>query len=408
MKYDVAVIGGGPAGLIAAGRSGELGARVVILEKKSKFGAKLLMTGGGRANITNLLEAKNMASKFGSSGKWILSGLMKFGPEKLIEFFKTHGLNTKIEDNNRVFPQSNQARDVLNILINYLHSSRVDIQLGAEIVSIIQNKDKIEKLILVDHREIEAENFIICTGGKSYPITGSSGDAYAWLKKMGHNIITPCPALTPIIVVDNFVKDLEGLSLLNIKLSFYCQQKKICSTIGDLIFTKNGLSGPAALDISENISKEQNKNLELRVDLLIDISEDQLDEKLREAFKNNKIIRNILSIIIPARMAQAIIKLANINGDKQANSISRLERQQIVRLIKNFPLKVQGVAGYEKAMVTAGGVSLKDVNPKNMNSKVIKNLYLAGEVLDLSGPTGGYNLQACWTTGYLAGENSVK
>ncbi|PIT95365.1 aminoacetone oxidase family FAD-binding enzyme [Candidatus Falkowbacteria bacterium CG10_big_fil_rev_8_21_14_0_10_39_9] len=408
MKYDIAVIGGGASGMMAAGRAGELGANVVLLEKNSKLGIKLLATGGGRANITNLSDKRELAASFGKSGAWLLSGLSKFGPEELIEFLNSRGLKTKIEDSGRVFPKSNSAQDVLRTLLDYLDSSGVDIKLGAEVKKIVKVGDNIQKIILADGREVTANKFIICTGGKSYPLTGSTGDAYKWLKQLGHEIIPPRPALVPIILKDKFVRDLEGLSLDDTKINCYQNNKKLCLARGSIMFTGNGLSGPAVLNLSEVIGRVDPKGLELRLDFLPELSADELYHKFQLEFSSsNKMYKNALTELVPPKLVDTIINLSGVDPHKKLNLVSRAERKALVGLLKEFSLTIFGLAGYDRAMVTAGGVSLKEVDGRTMRSKIVSNLYLAGEILDLNGPTGGYNLQLCWTSGYLAGESEA-
>jgi len=408
MKYNLAIIGGGPSGLMAAGRAGELGADVVLLEKNQRLGIKLLATGGGRANISNLSSTRDLARSFGASGSWLLSGLSRFGSEQLIDFFNSHGLKTKVEDNGRVFPVSNSAHDVLQVLVEYLASSGVDVKLKAEVKQIIKKDQRIEKLILSDGREVVAQKYIFCTGGKSYPTTGSTGDAYKWLKQLGHQVTPPRPALTPIILKDKLVKNLEGLSLKAVQISCYLEKHKICSTVGDAIFTASGLSGPAVLNLSEIIGREENKGLEIVLNFFPDSDFGELDRQLQTSFSaSNKMVRNALGELVPPRLAEALLVRLGVNPDKKLNLISREERKALAHLLQEFRLAVFGMAGYDKAMVTAGGVSLKEVDPKTMRSKIIENLYFAGEILDLNGPTGGYNLQLSWTTGYVAGESAA-
>lgn len=394
--------------MMAAGRAGELGAGVVLLEKNSKLGIKLLATGGGRSNITNIRNNRELADSFGSKGHWLLSGLNKFGPKELIEFFNKRGLKTKIEEENRVFPKSNSARDVLQVLIDYLKSSKVDVKLGFEVKRIVRIENKIKKLILSDGREIVADKFIVCSGGKSYPSTGSTGDAYKWLKHLGHRIVSPRPSLTPIILRDKFIKDLEGLSLKEVKISCYQNNKKLCSSVGPVIFTADGLSGPVILNMSEIIGREDPKDLQIKIDFFPNLDFSQLDRKLREEFNSSsKMLKNALSQLVPPRLVDTLINLSGINSQKKLNLITREERKALHHLLKEFNLTVFGLAGYDRAMITAGGVDLKEVNSRTMQSKIIENLYLAGEILDLNGPTGGYNLQLCWTSGYLAGEGAL-
>jgi len=410
MKYDLAIIGGGPSGMMAAGRAGALGAKVVLLEKNLKLGTKLLATGGGRCNLANIKNKREVANGFGVNGRWLLSGLSKFGPEELIEFFNRRGLETKIEENDRVFPKNNSAQAVLQIMLDYLASSQVDIKLGAEVKKVIKVENRIKKLILADAREVMADRFIFCSGGKSYPLTGSTGDAYRWLKQLGHKIIAPRPALTPIILKDKFIKDLEGLSLNEVGVSCYRDDnKKLDAATGPVIFTANGLSGPTILNLSGIIGRVNPRDLRLRIDFFPDLDFSELDQKLQTEFSvGQRLLKNALSRLIPPRLAGVLINLSGISSQKKLNIITREERKILAHLLKEFNLTVFGLAGYDRAMVTAGGVDLKEVDPGAMRSKIIENLYFAGEILDLDGPTGGYNLQLCWTSGYLAGESAAQ
>lgn len=391
--------------MMAAGRAAELGARVVLLEKNSRLGIKLLATGGGRANITNQRDARGMANSFGHNGRWLLSGLSKFGPEDTIAFFNQLGLKTKVESDGRVFPRSNSATDVWQILINYLETGKVDIKPEAMVKRVVKVGDRIEKIILTDNSEIIADKFIICTGGRSYPQTGSTGDGYKWLKQLGHQIITPRPALTPVIVLDKFVKNLEGASLEEAGISVYQKNKKVCTASGPLLFTANGLSGPTILNLSEIIGRTDLKDLQIRIDFLPGFAASELDQKLQKDFgTSQKIFKNYLEQLFSPKLASIVTILSGVDQFKKINSINRDERRRLLSLLKEFTLSIWGLAGYDRAMITAGGVDLQQVDSRSMRSKIISNLYLAGEVLDLNGPTGGYNLQLCWTSGYLAGE----
>lgn len=408
MNYDIAVIGGGPAGLMAAGRAGELRARVILLEKNKQLGVKLLMTGGGRCNLTNQQDNRQLATSFGCNGQWLLSGLSKFGPEEVISFFNQRGLATKLEEDGRIFPVSDKAQSVLQVLLAYLSESQVNISLEAEVKRLVVVNNKIEKLILTDGQEIIANKFIICSGGQAYPVTGSTGQAYEWLKQLGHQIIEPQPALVPIILQDYFIKDLEGLSLSDVEIKGYQHETKICSVRGPIIFTADSLSGPASLNFSRLINRQPFEELSLRLDLFPDLSFEQLDQQLRTKFSSsNKELKTGLGQLVPLRLAGVMIKVLKLEADQPLNSISREQRQQLVRLLKEFNLKISGLGGYDRAMVTAGGVDLAEIDQRTMQSKIISNLYLAGELLNLDGPTGGYNLQLCWTSGYLAGQSVV-
>ena len=408
MNYDIAVIGGGPAGLMAAGRAGELGARVILLEKNKQLGIKLLMTGGGRCNLTNQQDNRQLATSFGCNGQWLLSGLSKFGPEEVISFFNQRGLATKLEEDGRIFPVSDKAQSVLQVLLAYLSESQVNISLEAEVKRLVVVNNKIEKLILTDGQEIIAKKFIICSGGQAYPVTGSTGQAYEWLKQLGHQIIEPQPALVPIILQDYFIKDLEGLSLADVEIKGYQHETKICSVRGPIIFTADSLSGPASFNFSRLINRQPFEELSLRLDLFPDLSFEQLDQQLRTKFSSsNKELKTGLGQLVPLRLVGVMIRVLKLEADQPLNSISREQRQQLVRLLKEFNLKISGLGGYDRAMVTAGGVDLAEIDQRTMQSKIISNLYLAGELLNLDGPTGGYNLQLCWTSGYLAGQSVV-
>lgn len=410
MKYDLAVIGGGPAGLMAAGRAGELGVSVILLEKNRSLGVKLLMTGGGRCNLSNKIgDVKELVGKYGINGKFLFSALNNFGVAETVDFFDSRGVKLKTEDDGRIFPASDKAEDVLRALVGYLKSSQVEIKTNAEVKEIVKKGSQIEKIILAGGEEILASKYVICTGGKSYPASGSTGDGYKWLKKLGHGIVEVLPALTPIIIKDKIVKELEGLSLKNIGVAVYKDNKKITASTGEAIFTKDGLSGPLILNLSRIIGRKFPGKLKLRIDFYPALGWDEFDRQLQKDFRadNNKLFRNFLEKMLSPKLAKVILKLSNVNPNKQVNLISKEERHQLAALLKEFDLEIYGLAGFDRAMVSSGGVKLNEVDPKTLKSKLIDNLYLAGEVLDLDGPTGGYNLQICWSTGYRAGESAA-
>jgi len=408
MTYDIAIIGAGPAGLMAGIRAGELGAKVLLIEKNKRPGLKLLTTGGGRCNITNaIFDSKEMAAKYGANGKFLISALSKFGAQEVIDFFNNHGIFTKLEKVNQIFPVSDRASEVLNSLIDAFKSNGGKLITESVVRQIASQGNHIEKIILNSGEEIIAKNYIIATGGATYPGTGSTGDAYLWLKKLGHKIVTLRPVLSPIIVKESSVKKLEGLSLNGVVLNLYEGDKKIQSVAGDIIFTASGVSGPAAHNLSRYIKGTEKLNL--KIDFLPDYKIEELDEHLRDIFTHHgtKLFRNSLDGLVPSKLQYLLGDILNISVDKTASVINREERKALINFLKGFNLKIQSVGGYDKAMVTAGGVALNEVNPKNMQSKIIDNLFLAGEVLDLDGPSGGYNLQICWSTGYVAGEGAV-
>jgi len=409
MKYDVAVIGGGPAGMIAAGRAGKLGSRVVLIEKNDSLGIKLLITGKGRCNITNKKDGlKEMINRFGKNGKFLFSPFSKFGADETIKFFESKGLKTKIERGGRVFPLSDKSRDVLNILINYLRKGNVNVVINSEVKKIIKKQNRIEKVVLKNNEEIIADNFIICTGGKSHPITGSTGDGYKWAKKLGHTVIDVSPSIVPIIVRERYMKDLEGLSLKNVEINIYKDNKKINSRFGEAIFTDNGMSGPIILDMSKEIGKELPGNIRIQIDFKPALDFVKLDKRIQRDFEKSskKLFKNGLGELLPKKLIPVIVRLSEINPDKKVNSVTKEERRKLLHLLKEFSLEVKELESFKRAIITSGGIKLSEIHQKTMKSKLIDNLYFAGEILNLDGPTGGYNLQVCWATGYIAGESA--
>lgn len=408
MFYDLIVIGGGPAGMMAAGRAAELGAQVLLLEKNKNLGIKLLSTGHSRCNLSNAVPIRELINSFGENGKFLFSAFSKFGPEEVIDFFNERGLETKIEKNNRVFPKSDKSADVLKTLAAYLKENKVKIIFEANVKKITEKNQIISKVSLVDGREFSAKNYLIATGGLSYPTTGSTGDAYKWLKSLGHKIIKTYPALAPIIVREKFVKELEGISLVDAEFTLKKDDKILNKKRGEAIFTADGLSGPVIFALSANAAKNL-PEVELIIDLMPEKKLSELDQYWQEKFnfQQNKQIKNVLGEIFPSRLAEKILEIAGIDLTAKINQINKFERKKICAVIKNLNFKIIKVAGYDKAMLTTGGLDLKEVDQKTMSSKLIKNLLVAGEVLDLDGPTGGFNLQACWSTGRLAGESAL-
>ncbi len=409
MKYDVAVIGGGSAGMIAAGRAGEIGSSVVLIEKNKSLGIKLLITGKGRCNITNKRDGlKEIINRFGKNGKFLFSAFSKFGVDETINFFESKGLKTKIERGGRVFPVSNKSRDVLDVLIKYLKKSHVNVKTNSKVKKIIKKGHRIEKIILVSGEEIIADNFIICTGGKSHPITGSTGDGYKWAEKIGHTIVKLSPSLVPVIVKERYVKDLEGLSLKNVDISIYKDEKKISSRFGEAIFTANGMSGPIILDISKEVGEELPGDIRMQIDFKPALDFVKLDKRIQRDFEKGpkKLFKNSLNELLPKKLIPVIIRLSGIDPNKKVNSITKEERRRLLHLLKEFSLGIKGLETFKKAIITTGGINLSEVDQKTMKSKLIDNLYFAGEILNVDGPTGGYNLQVCWTTGYIAGESA--
>lgn len=393
--------------MMAAGRAGERGLRVLLVEKNARLGVKLLITGHGRCNITNRTGSpRELAEKFGKNGKFLISAFSRFGVSELISFFETLGVKTKTEKNNRVITGSDMAEDVLKALVRYMEKAGVEVRLNAEVKSIVRSGGRIEKITLAGGEEVFADRFVICTGGKSYPATGSTGDGFEWARTLGHAVVRPAPSLTPVLLKDAFVKELEGLSLRDIRITAYKDGKKFDSGVGDALFTAKGMSGPLVINMSKTVRRELPGDVVLKIDLVPELDSTEVDARLRKDFQEgpNRQVKNCLDALLPQKLVPVIMNITGIAPEKKANGVTKEERKKLVGLVKEFEVAVSGLPGFEKAIITAGGVELNEVDSKTMRSKLIENLYFAGEVLNLDGPTGGYNLQVCWSTGYCAGE----
>lgn len=426
-QFDVLVIGGGPAGLMAAGRAAEKGARVALVEKNDRYGIKLLMTGNGRCNITQDNNDAVELSKQYKNGRFLLNAFSAFGPNKLREFFKKHGVETKVEKGGKVFPVSDQSKDVVGMLYEYCKAGGVTFFNTEEVIDIEKEGESISKII-TKKKDISAEKYILAVGGKSYPSTGSIGQGYVWAKKLGHRIVEPIASLVPIKTAEDWAGELQGVSASNVAITIFQQAKKKFVDSGDIMFAHYGLSGPLALNISRQIGEliskgptfgdingsVQGRTLDGEVKLVIDLKPylnfEQLDEIVRKDLekKGNVKISNCLADLFSPKLLDFLLRYSGLDLEKHAARISKTERQKLVKLFKNLEMNVESLFGFEKAMVTSGGVAIKEIDSKTMQSKLIENLYFAGEIIDVDGPTGGYNLQICWATGFVAGENAAK
>ncbi len=394
--------------MLAAATAGNRGLRVLLLEKMHKPGKKLLITGKGRCNITNDAPIRDFIAQISPDGRFLRNAFSQFFSKDIIELLQKYNVDVELERGGRYFPKSNTAESVLNAILQYCRDSKVE----------IRTKQKVEKLIAEDNQikgvvangiKIFATNVLIATGGKSYPSTGSTGDGYALAKSQGHKIIKPQPALVPIETKGNIAQKLQGLTLKNVKAIVWSNNKKIAEDFGEMLFTHFGLSGPIILSLSRIIVAElaDNKDVEISIDLKPALDEKKLDDRLIRDLNEHgkKKIVNIFKFWLPSALIPVFIELLNLDTEKECHQISGKERKQIRNLMKNFVLKVSGHRPFKEAIITAGGVSTKEIQPKTMESKLIKGLYFAGEIIDLDGKTGGYNLQIAYSTAWLAGNS---
>ena len=406
-EFDVIVIGGGPAGMMAAISAASVSKSVLIIDKNKELGKKLLMSGGGRCNITNAkYNIKEFIDLFGKNGRFLYPSLNNFSIDNTIKFFNDNNIETKIEKDGKVFPVSNRSYDILNCLLNILEKNKVKILGEKIVVEIIKKNNSIEKIKLDNGEFYSAKKYILTTGGISYKLTGSTGDGLNFAKELGHTITDLYPSIAPIFVKEKWVKDLEGISLNNIKINIFQNNKKRIENYGDLVFMKDGISGPAILNSSRDINKIIDENSYISIDLKPDIDIKELEKMFQKELTSDpkKIIKNCFQGFIERRLFYKILELSDVNFDEKCCELKKEERINIINLIKNFKLNILKKFDFEKAMVTSGGIVLSEIDPKTLKSKIIDNLYFAGEILDLDGPTGGFNLQMCFSTGFLAGK----
>jgi predicted Rossmann fold flavoprotein len=408
--WDVIVVGGGPAGMMAAGTAASKGAKVLLIEKNETLGKKLLITGGGRCNVTNSqFDTRKFLEKFKSDGKFLFSAFAEYGVKETLDFFHAHDMETKVENELRTFPVSNSAQSVWDVLVDYMKKNKVEILSNSPVADIVVKNKKIVGVKLENKKIILGKNIIIASGGTSRPETGSTGDGYGWLKKIGHTIVEPTSSLVPIALKDAWLHRLSGVSLDNIKLTAFQNKTKQMSAKGKILFTHVGASGPTILNMSKDIGELlKYDEVIISLDLLPDEDYSTLNTKLQELFTahDKKKFRNALTNLIASALVPVVIELSKINPDVQCNSVTREERLRLVNILKDIPMHVDKLLGTDKAVITSGGVTLDEVDFKTMRSRLFPNLYLIGDILNIDRPSGGYSLQLCWTTGFVAGTSA--
>ncbi len=402
----VLVVGGGAAGMFAAIFAARSGSEVHLYEKNEKLGKKLFITGKGRCNITNASDMEVLFASVLTNPKFLYSSFYGYTNEDVIQFFEEAGLHTKVERGNRVFPKSDHSSDVIGTLVRILNRERVKIYLHQEVEKVVSKEGIFEKLILKDGTAVYGDACIVATGGCSYQTTGSTGDGYRFAKENGHQVSDLLPALVPMNVKEGFVKELQGLSLRNVKAAVYQGKKLLYEEFGEMLFTHYGVSGPLMLSASSVVGKQLRKEaLRLEIDLKPALSEEQLDQRVLREFEEykNKQFKNAVHKLFPAKLIPVMIEVSGIEPEKKVNEISKKERLGFIHQIKHFEMTLTGLRNFNEAIITKGGIKVKDIDPGTMESKLIKGLYFAGEVLDLDALTGGFNLQIAWSTGYAAG-----
>lgn len=400
----VVVIGAGPAGMMAAITASKNDNEVILIDGNDRLGKKLFITGKGRCNVTNSKDISEFFDFIPGNPYFLYSSLYTFTNEDTMNFFENEGIKLKVERGGRVFPNSDKSSDIIKGLSNVINRSNIKVMLNSKVIGIIKDENKIIG-VKIDNNIIKGDHFIIATGGASYPLTGSRGEGQKFAKELGHNIIELKPSLVPIEIKESLVKELMGLSLRNIELTIYEGKKKVFKDFGEMIFTHFGISGPLVLSGSRFI--KNNNDYIVSIDLKPALDVKELDLRIQKDFKKyiNKDFKNSLDDLLPKKLIPIIIKRSMIKEDKKVNKITKEERKRLTSLIKEFTLSVKGLRPIEEAIVTAGGVDTKEIDPSTMKSKIINNLSFAGEVIDVDAFTGGYNVQIALSTGYISGSN---
>lgn len=402
----VVIIGAGAAGMMAASVAADRGLDVVLVEKNHRVGRKILITGKGRCNITNDCEIEELIENVPKNGKFLYSAFYTFTNTNVIEMFNSLGVKTKTERGKRVFPESDKAHDIANALEKQINNKKVKVLLNTKVDKIVSKDNKVEKVILNNKKEIKCDSVIVATGGLSYPLTGSTGDGYKFAKTLGHTVTDIKPSLIGMEVQENYVSDLEKLALRNISISVYnSKNKKVYDDFGELEFTKYGLDGPVIKSASCRMKDTTKENYKIVIDLKPALDEEKLDKRIQKDFQKytNKKFEKALDDLLPKKLIPIIIKLSDIDPDTVVHQISREQRKNLVKLLKNLTFTLKRYRPIEEAIITSGGIKVSEINASTMESKLVEGLFFAGEVIDVDAYTGGFNLQIAFSTGYLAG-----
>lgn len=413
MDMKIIVIGAGPAGMMAAITAAQLGAKVTLLEKKEQPGKKLKITGKGRCNLTSALDMDEFMKGYAGNGRFLYSALNAFSNVDLMDFFRNRGLELVVERGQRVFPISEQAGDVVQVLLKELQQTGVELITSCRVnkIDIIEGRFS---AVVTEQGKYFADAVIITTGGLSYPGTGSTGDGYAWAKVMGHKIFEPRPGLVPLISKQQWVYSLQGLSLRNVQATAYSREgKKIAEDFGEMLFTHFGVSGPIILSMSRSIGdylRTARQPVKLNLDLKPALTNEQLDMRIQRDLTKyaRRQFKNSLDELLPQKLIPVIVSLSGIDPEKECNQITRTERLSLLSLLKALPIEITATRPIAEAIVTAGGVDVQEIDPRSMQSRLVQGVYFAGEILDVDGYTGGFNLQAAFSTGYVAGKRAAE
>ena len=408
---QIVVVGGGPAGMMAAGQAAKTGAKVVLLERNSRLGKKLAITGKGRGNITNAADIEDMIRQYPGNRSFLYGPLYRFTNEDLRRFFRDLGVATVIERGGRAFPESQRAQDIVAALEKFLINHNVKIKKESRVTALLMNGSSVQG-VKCNGEIVPADAVIIATGGVSYPATGSTGDGYTLAKQAGHTIVTPQPALVPLETKERWVRDVTGVALKNVRAKLYVNEQLVAEEFGEMLFTHYGISGPIILTISRQavMALSQGKQVQVKLNLKPALTAEQLDARLLRDFNKNirKQFKNSLNDLLPQRLIGTMIKLSQIPPETPVNQITKEQRQAMLKALTELTLHIKSVRPLSEAIVTAGGVAVTEIQPTTMASKLVTGLYFAGEIIDIDGNTGGYNLQAAFSTGFVAGISAAK